>query len=191
MIDVKHNYFAIYACQVITLSSFNLHSVVCQLHLNKTGRKKRHEWLKDSGEQNTPPLSEGSPETYLLGSGLLGDFCQSDIYLLWSTLSWKGACFKQRGLYRVAEILNLFSLKIHLLWKNPERWSTSLTSGGRAVLPHVHGAALPTLIISSNLRSGGVAWLFSATWAACWFPGALEREKHRCCLRTAPVFVYW
>lgn len=73
MIDVKYNYFAIYACQVITLSSFNLHSVVCQLHLNKTGRKKRHnEWLKDS-------FQRGPQRLYLLGSGLLGDFYQSDI----------------------------------------------------------------------------------------------------------------
>lgn len=112
-------------------------------------------------------------------------------YLLWSTLSWKGMCFKQKRLYWVAGILSLFLLKIHLLWKNPKRWSTSLTSGGRAALPHVHGAVLPALIISSNLRSGGVAWLFSATWAACWFPGALEREKHKFYFRTVPVFVYW
>lgn len=112
-------------------------------------------------------------------------------YLLWSTLSWRGMCFKQKRLYWVAGILSLFLLKIHLLWKNPKRWSTSLTSGGRAALPHVHGAVLPALIISSNLRSGGVAWLFPATWAACWFPGALEREKHKFYFRTVPVFVYW
>lgn len=69
-----------------------------------------------------------------------------------------------------------FLAKNKSIVENPKRWSASLTSGGRAPLPHVQGAGLPALIISSNRGSGGVAWLFSATWAACWFPRTLERK---------------
>ena len=33
----------IYVSQIITLYTLNLHSVVCQSHLNKTGRKKKQQ----------------------------------------------------------------------------------------------------------------------------------------------------
>lgn len=60
-----------------------------------------------------------------------------------------------------------FRAKNKSIVENPKRWSASLTSGGRAPLPHVQGAGLPALIINSNLGSGG---------AACWFPETLERK---------------
>ena len=36
------NHFMMYVSQIIMLATFNLHSAVCQLYLNKTGRKKNH-----------------------------------------------------------------------------------------------------------------------------------------------------
>lgn len=37
------NHLMIYVSQIITLYTLNLHSVVCQSHLNKTGRKKKQQ----------------------------------------------------------------------------------------------------------------------------------------------------
>ena len=33
-----------YVSQIVILYTLNLHSAVCQLYLNKTGRKKKKEW---------------------------------------------------------------------------------------------------------------------------------------------------
>lgn len=73
-----------------------------------------------------------------------------------STLSLEEACFKQTVALSCWDFKS-FLAKNKPIVENPKRWSASLTSGGRAPLPHVRGARLPALIISSNLRSGGVA----------------------------------
>ena len=36
------HYFIMYVSQIIMLDTLNLHSALCQLNLNKTGRKENH-----------------------------------------------------------------------------------------------------------------------------------------------------
>lgn len=144
-----------------------------------------NEWLWGLEEQNILRFSEGSPEANLLGSGLLVTSAKNDITICGqrgepSNLLLPLPPEKQLALSKQVVLsgwdFKSFLAKNKPIVENPKRWSASLTSGGGATLPHVQGAGLPALIISSNLGSGGVAWLFSATWAACWFPGALERK---------------
>ena len=94
--------------------------------------------------------------------GLLGDFYKSDI-TFYGQLSPEEKLALSKQVVLSCWDFKSFLAKNKSIVENPKRWSASLTSGGRAALPHVHGTGLPVLIISSNLRSGGVAWLFPAT----------------------------
>ena len=162
----------------------NLYSIVHQVYLNKTGRKQEAKSGWQAWKNRIFFLSWMGPRKLTCWDQDSWDFCRNSITLcgqrgqlsnLLQLPPEKWLAWSKQVVLNCRDFKS-FLAKNKSIVENPKRWSASLTSGGGAPLPHVHGAGLAALIISSNLGSGGVAWLFSATWAACWFPRALERE---------------
>lgn len=168
------------------LCTLNLSRAVCQVYVRETGRKRGQGAVEGLVGTEHSLFLRGVPWSLPAGIRALGDFCKM---VLPSVVRGENCQSPSSSLLPPEKQLALSKQVVLSCWdfesclaknksivENPQRWSASLTSRGGATHPRVRGAGLPALIISSSLGSGGVAWLFSATWAACWFPGTPERK---------------